>query len=100
MPTLLLSVLAPSLVSLAAALPAVPPQDPAGARAAAAIDGSEMLRHIEVLASDEYEGRAPASRGEELTVGYLIEKFRDMGLKPGDRLDVYRDTAAFVADLN
>lgn len=84
MPTLLVSVLAPSLVSLAAALTAPPPQDPAGARAAAAIDGPEMLRHIEVLASDEYEGRAPASRGEELTVDYLIEKFRDLGLKPGN----------------
>ncbi len=83
-----LPVLARSLVlSTVVALPApgaTPPQDPGAQRAAGAIDAAEMLRHIEVLASDEYEGRSPASRGEELTVGFLTEKFRDMGLKPGN----------------
>src|SRR4051794_34405268 len=29
------------------------------------IDADEMLRHIQVLASDEFEGRAPGSRGAE-----------------------------------
>ncbi len=36
------------------------------------------------LASDEFEGREPGTRGEELTVNYLIEQFRAAGLQPGN----------------
>src|SRR2546425_4833305 len=43
-----------------------------------------LLKHIQVLASDEFEGRAPGSRGEERTVNYLTEQFRRLGLKPGN----------------
>jgi hypothetical protein len=43
-----------------------------------------ILRHVKVLASDEFEGRAPASRGEELTVEYLARQFKRLGLKPGN----------------
>jgi Zn-dependent M28 family amino/carboxypeptidase len=43
-----------------------------------------LLRHTRVLASDEYEGRAPGTRGEELTVKYLTEQFQKLGLKPGN----------------
>ncbi len=38
---------------------------------------------MRVLASDEFEGRAPATEGEERTVQYLIEQFRSYGLQPG-----------------
>lgn len=48
------------------------------------INAAEMLGHIRVLASDEFEGRAPGSRGEELSVGYITEQFRRIGLKPGN----------------
>ena len=43
-----------------------------------------LLETIKVLASDEFEGRAPASRGEEKTVAYLQEQFKQMGLMPGN----------------
>jgi Zn-dependent M28 family amino/carboxypeptidase len=43
-----------------------------------------LLAHIEKLASDEFEGRAPSSRGEELTLAYLTEQFRALGLEPGN----------------
>jgi Zn-dependent M28 family amino/carboxypeptidase len=36
------------------------------------------------LASDEFEGRSPGTRGEELTVNYLTEQFRAAGLQPGN----------------
>ncbi|HUR88802.1 MAG TPA: M28 family peptidase [Ramlibacter sp.] len=42
-----------------------------------------FARHIKVLASDEYEGRAPASPGEEKTVAYIVRQFKAAGLKPG-----------------
>lgn len=43
-----------------------------------------IMQHVKVLASDEYEGRGPGTRGEELTVNYLTEQFKQMGLKPGN----------------
>jgi Zn-dependent M28 family amino/carboxypeptidase len=41
-------------------------------------------RHIEILASDEFGGRAPASPGEELTVDYLVSAFSELGLEPAN----------------
>ena len=52
--------------------------------ALASVTSEEVLRHVKVLASDQFEGRAPGSRGEELTVNYLIEQFKQFGLKPGN----------------
>ncbi len=39
----------------------------------------DLLRHITVLASDEYEGRAPGTRGEDLTVAYLRRRRQALG---------------------
>lgn len=36
------------------------------------------------LSSDAYEGRAPGTAGEEKTVAYLIRKFEEAGLMPGN----------------
>ncbi|WP_444927364.1 M28 family metallopeptidase [Microbulbifer sp. TRSA002] len=44
---------------------------------------ADLHKHVAVLASDEFEGRAPASKGEELTVNYLAEQFKALGLTPG-----------------
>jgi Zn-dependent M28 family amino/carboxypeptidase len=57
------------------------------ARIQSAVEGisaADLLGHIKVLASDEFEGRAPGSSGEERTVAYLTERFRTLGLKPGN----------------
>ena len=42
-----------------------------------------IARHVEVLASDAFEGRAPATPGEDKTVTYLAEQFARAGAKPG-----------------
>ncbi|HAV72041.1 MAG TPA: peptidase M20, partial [Stenotrophomonas sp.] len=47
------------------------------------IDPQALSRHVRILASDEFEGRAPATPGEERTVQYLIEEFKTYGLQPG-----------------
>lgn len=49
------------------------------------IDMSNMSEIVKVLASDEFEGRAPGTAGETKTVNYLIERFTDLGLEPGGR---------------
>jgi Zn-dependent M28 family amino/carboxypeptidase len=40
--------------------------------------------HLEQLASDEFEGRAPGTRGETLTINYLAEQFKRAGAAPGN----------------
>jgi Zn-dependent M28 family amino/carboxypeptidase len=42
------------------------------------------MQHTKVLSGDEYEGRGPGTKGEELTVKYLTEQFQKIGLKPGN----------------
>jgi len=43
-----------------------------------------VLEHIKKLSSDEFEGRAPGTRGEELSVTYISDEFRKLGLRPGN----------------
>src|SRR5215831_14463117 len=45
------------------------------------IDGSAIKAHIEKLASDEMEGRAPGGRGEELATSYISNFYKSIGLK-------------------
>ncbi|NIJ70551.1 Zn-dependent M28 family amino/carboxypeptidase [Xanthomonas sp. 60] len=49
------------------------------------IDAEALSRHVQELASEAFEGRAPATAGEARTVDYLIEQFRSYGLQPGGR---------------
>ena len=50
----------------------------------AGISAETLLAETMVLSSDEFEGRAPGSAGEELTVDYLIEQFSAAGVAPGN----------------
>ena len=49
-----------------------------------AISAASIKARTATLASDEFEGRAPGSPGEEKTVAYLEREFRALGLKPGN----------------
>jgi Zn-dependent M28 family amino/carboxypeptidase len=60
----------------------LPSADVVSTALATITDGS-LRQHIQILASDEFEGRAPSSRGEELTIQYLTEQFGALGLEPG-----------------
>ncbi len=48
------------------------------------IRSEKILAHIKTLASDEFEGRAPGTKGETLAVEYLVEQFKRSRLKPGN----------------
>nr|WP_310736233.1 MULTISPECIES: M28 family metallopeptidase [unclassified Pseudoalteromonas] len=41
---------------------------------------SNIKQHIKTLASDEFEGRGPLTRGEVKTVGYLSDQYQALGL--------------------
>ena len=58
--------------------------DPGLKTALGGIKPGQVLEHIKVLASDEFEGRGPGTPGEEKTVAYLTGQFQKMGLKPGN----------------
>ena len=49
-----------------------------------AITPDGLLAHIKILASDEFEGRAPGTKGEELSIKYITDQFKKAGLKPGN----------------
>ncbi len=75
----------PGLLLLALAAACTP--QPAGPKSLADfpdVSTDAILADIKKLASDEFEGRAPGSKGETLTVQYLSEEFRKAGLEPGN----------------
>jgi Zn-dependent M28 family amino/carboxypeptidase len=71
-------------LTAAAALASTALLSQAGEPVFPAIDGAAVLEHTKVLASDAFEGRAPGTKGEELTVGYLVDQLKRMGLRPGN----------------
>ncbi len=73
-----------SLAVLAAACGGAPSSDTASVVSFPVIDGNRVLEHTKTLASDAFEGRKPGSRGEDLTVAYIIDQFKKAGLTPGN----------------
>ncbi len=72
-----------------------PAPDPGAA--ARSIDADRILEHIRTLASDEFEGRLPGSKGEELTVAYLTGQFQQLGLAPGNPDGTYEQSTPLVS---
>ncbi len=66
------------LAACATAAAQAPAQDPDQQAA------DRMLEHVRVLSSDEFEGRAPGTAGEELSVAYLRQEYSKLGLLPGN----------------
>ncbi|HVL79074.1 MAG TPA: M28 family metallopeptidase [Sphingomicrobium sp.] len=56
---------------------------PLAAQTVPAFDPARISRHVQTLSSDAFEGRAPATKGERMTVDYLVREFRAAGLSPG-----------------
>src|SRR4051812_26687657 len=48
------------------------------------ITTDDILRHTKALSTDEFEGRGPGTKGEDLTIQYLTQQFQKLGLKPGN----------------
>jgi Zn-dependent M28 family amino/carboxypeptidase len=60
------------------------------------IDSAALLEQITTLASDEFEGRAPGTRGEAMTIDYLQQQFKKLGLEPGNPDGTYLQTVPLV----
>jgi Zn-dependent M28 family amino/carboxypeptidase len=81
-----------------AALSAAAPQDGATSPASSAADirAEDIARRIELLSSDAFGGRGPGSEGEQITVDYLIDEFKRMGLSPGGHGDDWTQPVPMV----
>lgn len=62
------------------------------------ISAESFTRHLQVLAADSLEGRKPFTSGEEKTIRYLEEQFRQLGLKPGNGNSYLQDVPMVEID--
>lgn len=76
---------------------AVPPPQP---ETAAAIAGDDLRRHVEILASDAFEGRLTGTRGERLATAYVAAAFRKLGLEPAGEDGSFFDPFEFTAGVS
>ena len=85
--------LPPALAVLAFAAPLHAQQSASvgspGARVARALDANALRAHLEYLADDALEGRAPGTRGGELAAKYIAAQFRRLGLEPAGDSGTY-----------
>ena len=61
--------------------PPPPPAPPPGP-AEDLITADSLVNHLKVLASDEFEGRAPSTPGGEKTQDYLAKQLAQLGIEP------------------
>src|SRR5262245_43878334 len=75
-----------AILAATACAPAAPetPAKPMALADLPAINTDRILTDIKNLSTDELEGRAPGSKGEELTVKYLTDQLKAIGLEPGN----------------
>jgi Zn-dependent M28 family amino/carboxypeptidase len=55
-----------------------------------------LLAHIRTLSSDEFQGRGPGTKGEDLTIAYLQKEYREQGLEPGNPDGTYLQAVPLV----
>jgi len=60
------------------------------------ITAEDLSKDVVILSSDEFEGRAPASKGEEKTVSFLKEEYEKVGLKPGNGESYFQEVPMVV----
>src|SRR4051812_862020 len=56
------------------------------AQATPHFDPARLSHHVEILASDAFEGRAPASRAEPKVIDYIVGQLKAAGVQPGGQI--------------
>ncbi|MEO6582254.1 MAG: M28 family peptidase [Sphingomicrobium sp.] len=59
---------------------------PLAAQSTATFSPQRLSKHVQILGSDAFEGRAPATPGETRTVKYITDQLRAAGVRPGGDL--------------
>src|SRR5688500_13918002 len=79
------SLAAPAAALLLAACATSRDRSAQGPYTGPAISLATLTPATQILSSDEYEGRAPTTAGEEKAVAYIADRFRQAGLEPGNK---------------
>jgi len=66
------------------------------------ITADDLAEDVKILSSDEFEGRAPSSKGEEKTIQFLKQEFEKLGVKPGNGDSYFQEVplVALTTDVN
>ncbi len=62
------------------------------------IKAETLKKHLEIIASDEYEGRETGKKGQKMTMEYLIKNFKEYGIKDYNNLN-YRQEYPLVEQM-
>lgn len=57
------------------------------------INTDSLKKEISILASDEFLGRAPSTKGEVKTINYIAEQFKLEGLKPANNGSYFQEVS-------
>ncbi len=85
------SLAAPAAALVLAGCATTAERETAGAYTGPAISEATLVTATQILSSDEYEGRAPTTAGEDKAVAYIAERFREAGLEPGNKGSWYQE---------
>lgn len=55
------------------------------------IDADSLAHHVQILASDSFQGRKPFTLGETRTVDYIQNTYKRLGLEPGNGSSYMQD---------
>ena len=64
------------------------------------IDTLTIAKHIEILASDEFQGRKPFTEGERKTITYLQKEFESYGTNPGNGESYFQEVPLVELDAS
>ncbi len=64
----------------------------------AEVSKETLEKHVEVLASDDFQGRMPFTEGGAKTTKYLEQEFKKLGLEPGNGDSYFQDVPMVEID--
>lgn len=62
------------------------------------IKAADLSRHLNIIASDEYEGRETGKKGQKKTADYIKESFKTSGLSAGNKGSYYQEFPLIIQD--
>ncbi len=57
------------------------------------ITADDLKKYLSIIASDDFQGRAPSTTGEKKTIAYLADQFKQLGLKPANNGSYFQEVS-------
>ncbi|NNE16173.1 MAG: M20/M25/M40 family metallo-hydrolase [Saprospiraceae bacterium] len=62
------------------------------------INGDTILKHLEELSADKYLGRMPCGPTDQMTVDYISDALKELGIKPGNNGSYFQEVPLLTID--